>query len=75
MLEVGDEDVGCPVVDPAEGCGVVVVASVVCSRLSNRGYKGSIVVVVEGVEALNSSRSCGYCGRSLQLPSVDSVEV
>ena len=37
MLGVGDEDVGCPVVDPAGGCGVVVVASmvasVVCSRL------------------------------------------
>ena len=46
------------------------------------------MVVVEGVEALtdacvnvavvcveNSSWSCGYCGRSLQLPSVDSVEV
>ena len=33
MLGVGDEDVGCPVVDPAGGCGVVVVVSVVCSRL------------------------------------------
>ena len=45
------------------------------------------MVVVEEVEALieacvndavvcvgNSSRSCGYCGRSLQLPSVDSVD-
>ena len=33
MLGVGDEDVGCPVVDPAVGCGVVVVVSVMCSRL------------------------------------------
>ena len=46
------------------------------------------MVVVEGVEALaeacvnvtvvcvgSSSKSCGYCGRSLQLLSVDSVEV
>ena len=45
------------------------------------------MVVVEGVEALtetcvdgaamcvgNSSRSCGYCGRSIQFPSVDSVD-
>ena len=24
MLRVGDEDVSCPVVDPAVGCGVVV---------------------------------------------------
>ena len=28
MLGVGDEDVGCPVVDPAVGCGVDVVAGV-----------------------------------------------
>ena len=33
MLGAGDEDVGCPVVGPAGGCGVVVVVSVVCSRL------------------------------------------
>ena len=46
------------------------------------------MVVVEGVEVLTEtcvddavvcveygSRSCGYCGRSLQLPFVDSVEV
>ena len=33
MLRVGDEDVGCPVVDPVGRCGVVVVVSVVCSRL------------------------------------------
>ena len=37
MLGVGDEDVGCPVVGPAGGCGVVVVVSVVCSHLRNRG--------------------------------------
>ena len=60
--------------------------SVVCSRLRNRGY--SVGVVVEEVEALtemcvddavvcvgNSSRSCEYCERSLQFPSVDYVEV
>ena len=28
ILGVGDEDVGCPVVNPAVGCGVVVVAGV-----------------------------------------------
>ena len=33
MLGVGDEDVGCPIVGPAGGCGVVVVVSVVCSCL------------------------------------------
>ena len=33
ILGAGDEDVGCPVVGPAGGCGVVVVVSVVCSRL------------------------------------------
>ena len=33
MLGAGDEDVGCPVVGPAGGCGVVVVVSVMCSRL------------------------------------------
>ena len=33
MLGVGDEDVGCPFVGLAGGCGVVVVVSVVCSRL------------------------------------------
>ena len=33
MLEMGNEDVGCPVVDPGGRCDVVVDVSVVCSRL------------------------------------------
>ena len=52
MLRMGNEDGGCPVVDPGERCDVVVDVSVVCSRLGNRGYKGNVVVVVEEVGAL-----------------------
>ena len=33
MLGMGNEDVGCPVVDPGGRCDVVVDVSVVCSRL------------------------------------------
>ena len=85
LLGMGNDDVGCSVVDPGGRCDVIVDVCVVCSRLRNKGY--NVGVVVEEVEALtgvfvdavvcvgNSSRSCEYCGRSLQFPSVDSVEV
>ena len=85
LVGMGNDDVGCSVVDPGGRCNVIVDVSVVCSRLRNKGY--NVGVVVEEVEALtevcveavmcvgNSGRSCEYCGRSLQFPSVDSVEV
>ena len=85
LLGMGIDDVACSAVDPGRRCNVIVDVSGVCSRLRNKGY--NVGVVVEEVEALtevfmddvvcvgNSSWSCEYCGRSLQFPSVDSVEV
>ena len=81
LLGMGNEDVGCSVVDPGRRYDVIVDVSVVCSRLRNRGYKGSVVVITEACASGavmwvgNSSRSCAYCGSSVQFPSADSVDV